>query len=124
MAICASGNPGAADARAQYRFGRPGRVELNYPPDAATGPQALLTSHYGRAGVDRLTVHFETPAADYVVSDWTETGEPSIKGVDVTPKQTGAKGVHSACTGPVTKDAPQIAAHLRCDRESALATCH
>ena len=123
IAICASGTPGAPDARAQYRFGRPGHVELSYPADAATGPQELLTSQYGRPGVDRLTIHFETPAAEYYVSDWTEAGEPSIKGVDVTPKQPGVKGVHVACTGPVTADHSQIAARLRCDRESALATC-
>lgn len=124
IAICASGTPGTPDARAQYRFGRPGQVELVYPADAAAGPQELLTSHYGRPGVERLTIHFETPAAEYYVSDWTEAGEPSIKGVDVTPKQPGVKGIHIACTGPVTADYAQIAARLRCDRESALATCH
>lgn len=123
IAICASGSPGTPDARAQYRFGRPGQVELAYPTDASTGPQALLASHYSRAGVDRLSIRFETPDAEYVVYDWLETGEPRRNGVDVTMTQPAGKEIHVACTGPVTIDPPAIEARLRCDSESALATC-
>ena len=46
----------AAKGRVQYRFGRPGQIEMAFPERPQDAPSQLLYSHYFRAQTDRTEV--------------------------------------------------------------------
>lgn len=69
IAIC--GTPSSL----QYRFGRPGAVELRFPQDAAQGPTKLLYAHHFRAGADRTEVSFSSGSTTYAVFDYADEGK-------------------------------------------------
>jgi hypothetical protein len=113
VALC-----GQLPAALQYRFGRPGRVELAYPANAASGPQAMAYAGYARYQAERQTVRFKTDGAEYTVFDFQE-GQRRHAGVSVLPAGAQAE-TERACTGPVTSQLQLLKAVLPCDADSAL----
>ena len=113
LSVC--GQPPAA---LQYRFGKPGQIELRYPADAAQGPQLFLFAQYMRYQVDRIALHFTNEGTDYEVFDEREDGKRSA-GVRVS---NGGDGRETAlpCRGPVTSRLGALKPLLRCDADSAL----
>jgi hypothetical protein len=113
VSVC--GQPPAA---LQYRFGRPGRIELRYPADAAQGPELFLFTQYMRYQVDRLALHFTNENTEYEVFDEHEDGQRSA-GVRVS--RVGGSGEATLpCRGPVTSRLGALKPWLRCDADSAL----
>jgi len=53
----------------QYRFGLPGKVELEYPKQRDHTQSAFKYSHYFRAQVDDTEISFTTGGHEYVVFD-------------------------------------------------------
>lgn len=78
LSLCASGPltaAGATQARMQYRFGRPGRVEMAWPtrPESPRGRFFLGTTMYSGGGEERI--RFSNAGYDYVVFQRTIAGE-------------------------------------------------
>jgi hypothetical protein len=117
LAVC-----GALPDRLQYRFGRPGAVELAHPAAAHDGPQTLLIARYHRYRTNRLTLRFERNGVSYAVFDDEEDGKRR-GGVEV--KTADARVRELVCSGTVTSRLSDLVGVLACDRESALAggTC-
>ena len=113
LAVC-----GALPERLQYRFGRPGAVELAYPVAADDGPKSLLIARYHRYQTDRLALRFEREAVSYTVFDDQEAGRRR-GGVEV--KTADARVHELVCTGPVASRLSDLVGVVACDRESALA---
>lgn len=113
LSVC--GQPPAA---LQYRFGKPGQIELHYPADAAQGPQLFLFAQYMRYQVDRIALRFTNEGTDYEVFDEREDGKRNA-GVRVSK---GGDGRETAlpCRGPVTSRLSALKPLLRCDAGSAL----
>ena len=113
LSVC--GQPPAA---LQYRFGKPGQIELRYPADAAQGPQLFLFAQYMRYQVDRIALHFTNEGTDYEVFDEHEDGKRSA-GVRVSKAGDGRETA-LPCRGPVTSRLGALRPLLRCDADSAL----
>jgi len=113
LSVCGDATKG----KVQYRFGRPGHVEMAFPQKAEDAPNQLLYSHYLRAQTDRTEVRFENGGAAYVLFDYEE-GEHREAGVQVTTV-TG-KDVAIACNGPIKSRLSELKSVLRCDPQSAL----
>lgn len=113
LSIC--GQPPAA---LQYRFGKPGQIELRYPADAAQGPQLFLFAHYMRYQVDRIALNFSNEGTEYEVFDEREDGKRSA-GVRVT-KAGDSRETALPCRGPVTSRLGTLKPLLRCNADSAL----
>ena len=113
LSVC--GQPPAA---LQYRFGKPGRIELRYPADAAQGPQLFLFAQYMRYQVDRVALHFTNDGTEYEVFDEREDGQRSA-GVRVS-KAGADRETELPCRGPVTSRLGALKPLLRCDADSAL----
>ena len=78
LSLCATGPltaAGAAQARMQYRFGRPGKVEMAWParPESPRGRFFLGTTMYSGGGEERI--RFSNEGYDYVVFQRTIAGE-------------------------------------------------
>jgi len=73
VAVCASGEPGHSVV--QYRFGRPGKVELAYPSNPASGSGTLKWANAGWSGGAAMQIHFESASNRYVLySSMVRTG--------------------------------------------------
>ena len=118
IALCATG-----DAAVQYRYGRPGRVELAFPPDPADGPQRLLLSVYSRpGGVERWSIRFDNGGTGYTVFDWADESGAREAGVTVVAKADGSEKT-LPCVRRARLDRQRLRAMLACDADSALGGC-
>jgi hypothetical protein len=113
LAVC-----GALPERLQYRFGRPGAVELAHPAAAEEGPKTLLIARYHRYRTDRLALRFEREGVSYSVFDDQEDGRRR-GGVEV--KTVDARVRELVCTGQVASRLSELVGVVACDRDSALA---
>jgi len=113
LAVC-----GALPGRLQYRFGRPGAVELAHPAAAEDGPKTLLIARYHRYRTERLALRFERNGVSYTVFDDREDGR-GRGGVAV--KTADARVRELVCAGQVASRLSELVGVVACDRESALA---
>jgi hypothetical protein len=94
VSVCASKDMTSDRGYLQYRFGLPGKIELEYPKDRKGSQEKFQYTHYFRARVDLTEINFNIDGYEYQVFD-TYQGEekPAIteQGVNVTapgkPKQ-------------------------------------
>jgi hypothetical protein len=104
-------------AGVQYRFGRRGAVEFQYPASAPEGLQKLFLSHHSRFQTERLEVRFENAGTEYVLFDYLE-GQTRTAGLRVV---TADQKEHELrCAAPVTRRLLELKRVLQCDAESAL----
>jgi hypothetical protein len=86
VSLCASKNLTADGGYLQYRFGLPGRVELEYPKDRTGTQQKFQYTHYFRARVDLTEISFNIDGYEYQITDdynGEEKPAQSIQGVSV-----------------------------------------
>jgi hypothetical protein len=112
LAVC-----GALPERLQYRFGRPGAIELAHPAAANDGPRTFVIARYHRYRTDRLTLRFEREGVSYTVFDDQEDGR-GRGGVQV--KTADARVHERVCVGAVDSHLGELVGVVACDRDSAL----
>lgn len=75
----------------QYRFGLPGKIELEFPKEREKSQQAFKYSHYFRAQVDLTEISFTSDGYQYsIFDDYNGEERPArtAQGVKVTPPNT------------------------------------
>ena len=85
----------------RYRFGLPGKIELEYPKDGERPQQAFKYSHYFRYQVDTTEISFSLNGYEYaIVDDYNGEEKPAqhSQGVTITPPNNG-KQVTLNCRG-------------------------
>ena len=87
LSVCSSPDLYSEDAWLQYRFGRPGQVEMAYPQDLTAAMKAFDLEAYTRPLVSFARLHFSNKGVGYTVFDdyYAEDGtEEMDAGVRVT----------------------------------------
>ena len=87
VSLCASKDLTAETGYLQYRFGLPGKVELQYPQDRTGTQSKFQYTHYFRAQVDLTEISFTNNGYEYQITDdynGEEKPAQSIQGVSVT----------------------------------------
>ncbi|MFW5837743.1 MAG: hypothetical protein ACOCVM_07020 [Desulfovibrionaceae bacterium] len=69
VSVCASQDLGPDSGYVQYRFGKPGAIEMTYPANKAGSSQAFRVSTYTRAGTSYNSLSFKNKGVEYVVYD-------------------------------------------------------
>ena len=90
----------------QYRFGLPGKIELEFPKGRQSTQQVFRYSHYFRFQVDLTEVNFANEGYQYSVFDnYNGEEKPSIseQGVKITPPGKGRE-VTYVCQGKAKAD--------------------
>lgn len=85
----------------RYRFGLPGKIELEYPKDGERPQEAFKYSHYFRSLVDETEISFSLNGYEYaIVDDYNGEVKPvhNSQGIRVTPPNNG-KEVTLNCRG-------------------------
>jgi hypothetical protein len=87
VSLCASKNLSADQGYLQYRFGLPGKVELEFPKERTGTQQKFQYTHYFRAQVDLTEISFSNNGYEYQITDdynGEEKPAQSTQGVMVT----------------------------------------
>ena len=123
VSLCAH-NLGRAQASLQYRFGRPGQIELQHPQQIAGSLQAFRHGSYSRYRVQHHTVGFERRGVHYTVYDYDDgdvtpgTPESHERGVEVS--QDGQELATLRCTGRVRSELHLLQDLLPCDTDRSM----
>lgn len=118
VSLCASKDLTSERGYVQYRFGLPGKIELEYPKERTGTQQKFHYSHYFRAQVDLTEISFTNEGYEYQITD-AYNGEQkpaqSIQGVSVTAPAK-PKEVSLACRIKPKADYADLQAVLATDQ--------
>ena len=118
VSLCGSSDLSSKKGYLQYRFGRPGNVELQFPKNKQGSQDRFRWAHYFRFQVDRTEVSFNNGGYKYTLFHYYEGDlEP--------PTTTGGIRVGEtelSCIDPIINELPKLELEkiVPCDRESAL----
>jgi hypothetical protein len=102
--LCGSKDLDKTRGYVQYRFGRAGRVEMEFPRESVNTQSAFKYSRYTRPLVTYLKLEFVSDGFTYTISDDSNSEEkPSRRdaAVTVTPSGANAKETSLRCRLPV-----------------------
>ena len=91
VSLCASKDLTNERGYVQYRFGLPGKIELEYPKDRKGTQEKFHYTHYFRAQVDLTEISFTTNGYEYEITDdynGEEKPAQTIQGVVVRGSHT------------------------------------
>jgi hypothetical protein len=100
----------------QYRFGKRGKIELQFPA-SVDSPETLRYASYMRFETESYEVTFTSSGVRYSIFDYTEGKERSA-GVRVT--NASGNEVVVACAGKIYSRLSQLESRLPCDADNAL----
>ena len=121
VSLCAR-DLGQPQASLQYRFGRPGQIELQHPQHATGSLQAFRHAGYGRYQVERQSVSFERRGVSYTVfDDYEGDMRPARHARGVQVSRGEQEPATLLCTGPVRSELHRLQGVLACDETQALA---
>jgi hypothetical protein len=109
----------------QYRFGKQGRVELEFPREQNGSRGAFYFAHYFRPLVDLTEVRFVNDGYRYTLfAHFDDESKPAIhqSGVRVTALGGDAKPVEMTCSAAPLNHMARLAGILPCDKDSGLNT--
>ena len=119
VSLCAAKELTSDRGYLQYRFGLPGKVELEYPKDRNGSQQKFQYMHYFRAQVDETEISFQINGYEYQIFD-TYNGEErpriSTQGVSVTAPGR-PKDISFACQTKPKTDYSDLQAVLSSGQE-------
>jgi hypothetical protein len=125
LSLCGSRQLTKNKGYIQYRYGSPGRIELEYPSVRAGSQSKFTYSHYFRARVDRTEVGFKNGTYDYsVFSDYEGDIGPveDEKGVRISDSASG-KEKTLLCRGQVISQLGLLATVIPCAEDESSGEC-
>jgi hypothetical protein len=127
LSLCGSKELSKDTGYLQYRFGRPGAVELRFPEEKKNSQTQFLYYHYFRAQVDRTYVSFKNGGYKYSINDDYEGDvKPAShdRGLSLENESGASAENHDfVCTGPVISHLEKLKGVIPCDQENALNDC-
>jgi len=69
VSLCASGDLKQSGGRVQYRFGKPGNIELSYPEKTEAWKELFTFSAHGFSGGGEYHIRFVNNAFEYLLYD-------------------------------------------------------
>jgi hypothetical protein len=105
VSLCSSKNFTKTQGYLQYRFGVPGKVELEYPTNRKESQKAFHYSHYFRAQVDLTDISFSLDGNTYTVfHQFNGEEKPMISEFGLTVATPKKKEVQYSCRGRAKAD--------------------
>lgn len=126
LSLCASKDLSPSSGYLQYRFGKSGALELEFP-SARDGSQSQFSyARYTRYQVSKASVNFRKEGYLYSVFDHFdgESGKPSrTRGVQIRFAGEQKKTVSLVCDGASVSHLVKLESILPCDEELSLSGC-
>lgn len=111
---------GKAPSALHYRFGPPGKVELEYPSAGAAGSLARFSyNEYTRAMTYYVDIGFVTGGYRYALFKRYDGTESPVTDYGVSVTAPDGRDTTIECVGKTTQRLPELAPVLHCDQEHA-----
>ena len=119
VSVCASKDLTSERGYLQYRFGLPGKIELEYPKERTGTQQKFKYTHYFRAQFDLNDIGFTIDGYEYsVFNDYNGEEKPAISSQGVSVTAPGKpKEVSFVCGAKPKADYSDLQAVLPSDQE-------
>jgi len=119
VSLCASKDLASDRGYLQYRFGLPGKIELEYPKDRQGTQSKFQYTHYFRAQFDMTSINFTIDGYGYsVFDDYNGEEKPKISSQGVSVSAPGKpKEVSFVCRTKPKADYNDLQAVLPCGQE-------
>jgi hypothetical protein len=104
LSICTSKQLDGQNGYVQYRFGQPGKIELEFPADRKDSQRQFGYNRYTRPLVTYLALRFESNGYKYSIhQDSSAEEKPPVNAayLTVTPPEPEAKPTETTCRQPV-----------------------
>jgi len=93
VSVCASADFAKDRGYLQYRFGRPGKVELQFPATTGGTHRQFTYSHYFRARFDETSLSFVNGGHRYTLrDDYDGEQRKAVKTTSITVEPNDGKG--------------------------------
>ena len=123
VSLCGSKDLTAQEGYLQYRFGRAGHIELEFPAQRQETQKRFRYAQYSRYQVNRVAVSFQRAGYTYALFDSYE-GDTLPKthqqGIQVTPSGGARKEVTFICRGAASGNLYSLSSILPCDKDDPL----
>ena len=123
VSLCSSRELSEKEGYLQYRFGRAGNVELEFPAQRVHTQTMFRYSYYFRYQVERTTVSFNKHGYIYTIfDDYEGDSKPKMhqRGVQVTPPIAGQKVTTLMCYGATIGNLSDLKSIVPCDKDDPL----
>lgn len=115
VSVCAAKNLTRETGYLQYRFGLPGKIELEFPKERQGSQDKFQYTHYFRAQVDLTEIGFSVDGVNYsVFDDYNGEEKPavSLQGVSINKPGTGEREIRLVCGAKPKTDFTDLQAVL------------
>jgi hypothetical protein len=115
VSVCAAKNLTRETGYLQYRFGLPGKIELEFPKEQQGSQEKFEYTHYFRAQFDLTEINFTVDGVNYsVFEDYNGEEKPavSMQGVAINKPGTGEKETRLLCRAKPKADFSDLQAVL------------
>lgn len=125
VSLCASPKLAKGQGTLAYRFGAPGKVELEFPSSSTNSLQQFRHAQYSRYQVNRTEISFSIGKYNYSVFDYYDGEEKTKESRGVRVGNAGGKVKETTllCEGPIKSQLQKLDGVIPCDADNALATC-
>jgi hypothetical protein len=123
VSLCGSKHLTAQEGYLQYRYGRRGHIELEFPAQRQDTQTMFRYAHYSRYQVNRVVVSFQRGGYTYALFDNDEGDilpKTHQQGVQVTPSKAARKEVTLMCRETALGNLHSLSAILPCDKDDPL----
>lgn len=126
LSVCASQNLSKDSGYIQYRFGRNGAIELEYPAEKEVSRSSFLFARYTRFQVSRLTLSFSNNNVNYTIFDnYDGESHPYVKekGVEISGQGLENKNIKLLCDQAALSNLDDMEDIVPCDENLSLGGC-
>ena len=117
VSLCGSRDLAEGSGYLQYRFGRKGKVELEFPSERRGSPKAFRHSLYTRYQVDRFSVSFSVANYTYAVFDnYDGEMEPPTHEAGVAVAHSDENPRELLCRGTGSGNLRELQSIIPCDK--------
>ncbi len=120
ISLCGSADLSKSTGYIQYRFGKPKKVELEYPKDQKNSAAKFFYVHYSRSRTDYSILNFTNENTSYSVFDNSDEDSKPKSGAGVTISSEGKLDTHLNCKKPVISQLEKLKNIAACDPDDAL----
>jgi hypothetical protein len=126
LSVCASQNLSKDSGYIQYRFGRKGAIELEYPAEKEMSRSSFLFARYTRFQVSKLTLRFSNNKVNYTIFDnYDAESRPYVKekGIEISGQRMENKNIKLFCDQDALSNLEDLEDIVPCDENLSLGGC-
>ena len=121
--LCGSAKLTPSAGYLQYRVGKPGKIELEFPSQRQASQQQFRYVQYARYQVEHIAIRFDNNQYRYTIFDHYEgDSQPKVRqqGIEIIPPGNKPKVTTLLCRGAASGNLQPLTTVVPCDKDDPL----